>query len=727
MWFVNLTFKINPFSFIDVIGSLHVAILDSRDSFIGHLEVSANGPEETVMLCPQASGRKYFFSITGTPNMHYSTEITDDVTEISLNEQKSFEASKSTTLFKFKPTVDVTKKQLDITVSSQSDTVAYLKVSDICKQAMNTECLDYSESSLRLTFRKQGRITLSRASRPSLNTFGFRYIGIALKNQSGKNRIKSVELTLTSSFNYNYSKPLIFLVFVSLIVGLVIALCACYCFGDPYTLPQEDNSAESDRLNGQNLEIVASNGSESEDGNTNESLPLLRGNKLRIPKKVLCAMGKVLYGHWLARGPKMFSYTTCILGFALLVGAFQFVFESWKGMIESGDRDRCYYNDFCYRVSDFDIPFNLMISNLVYVIHGIILAFSVLWLEAQLLVRCHRLARRKRSRSPLPEGQDKLPSHCVKCPCIDAHLANMSVPHFQPANDHEAVLLNAEAYKRKYSFSIGYSFAWALIFEGCFSMLYHFCPMKLTFQFDSAFMFVISGLIVVSLYNGTSFKECTVHGKTQPPVHSNNFFLFFILPLYIFNYFGSLYFSDESNLSVGMKIAFITCLVAYALTLFYWIGKKLFMNVSNFRDCDVLTKIVAFALALSVVIVLPVVYKRNFPNIFLFGCIFSSLLAICGKVIVEFCRSDLSHWTVRKFAFHFLQGSYVLVTLGIMATAVWIFLAKATTNKEKSPLKSRDLNHDCVVLGFFDDHDLWHILSSFSLLMGSYLILYISK
>ena len=170
MWFVNLTFKINLFSFIDVIGSLHVAILDSRDSFIGHLEVSANGPEETVTLCPQASGRKYCFSITGTPNMHYSTEITDDVTEISLNEQKSFEASKSTTLFKFKPTVDVTKKQLDITVSSQSDTVAYLKVSDICKQAMNTECLDYSESSLRLTFRKQGRITLSRASRPSLNT-----------------------------------------------------------------------------------------------------------------------------------------------------------------------------------------------------------------------------------------------------------------------------------------------------------------------------------------------------------------------------------------------------------------------------------------------------------------------------------------------------------------------------------------------------------------------------
>ena len=733
---MNLTFKINLFSFIDVIGSLHVAILDSRDSFIGHLEVSANGPEETVTLCPQASGRKYFFSITGTPNMHYSTEITDDVTEISLNEQRSFEASKSTTLFKFKPTVDVTKKQLDITVSSQSDTVAYLKVSDICKQAKKTRCLDYSESSLRLTFRKQGRITLSRASRPSLNTFGFRYIGIALKNQSGKNRIKSVELTLTSSFNYNYSKPLIFLVFVSFIGGFLIALWACYCFGDPYTLPQEDNSAEADRLNGQNLEILASNGRESEGSNRNESLPLFGENKLRIPKtEVLCAMGEVLHSHWLARGPKMFSYTTCMVGFVLLIGASQFVFESWKGMIESGDRDRCYYNDFCYRVSDYDIPFNLMISNLVYMIHGLILALSVLWLEAELLVRCHRLARRKRSRSPLPEGQDKLPRHCIECPCIDAHLANMTVPRSEPANDEKAILLDAEAYKRKYTFSIGYSFAWALIFEGCFSTVYHFCPTQLTFQFDSAFMVVISGLIVVSLYNGTSFKECRsseeaseeASEEVQLPVHSNNFFLFFIVPLYIFNYFGSLYFSDEIILSSGMKIFFKICFWAFISILFLWAWCKLFCNTSSCRDIkSVIEKkpkqFLVFALVLIIVILLNVLLKENFPNILLFGCISTSMFAICGKLCVQ-CGSYTKPGCLCKI----LQPLYVLSTVVIMVIALCFFALKASTDKEKSPSESRDLNHDCVSLDFFDYHDLWHILSSFSLLMGSYLVLFISK
>ena len=82
---------------------------------------------------------------------------------------------------------------------------------------------------------------------------------------------------------------------------------------------------------------------------------------------------------------------------------------------------------------------------------------------------------------------------------------------------------------------------------------------------------------------------------------------------------------------------------------------------------------------------------------------------------------------MQKIAYLFFQGLYVLVTLGVMGTAVWIFSAKATSDKTKSPELSRDLNHDCVLVGFFDYHDLWHILSSFALLMGAYLVLYISE
>ena len=87
------------------------------------------------------------------------------------------------------------------------------------------------------------------------------------------------------------------------------------------------------------------------------------------------------------QGLKTFSYTTCIVGFVLLVGSYQYVFEDWNEMIHTGGRDRCYYNEFCYRVGGYDIPFNLMISDLVYMIHGLILAWSVWVMEAELSVR----------------------------------------------------------------------------------------------------------------------------------------------------------------------------------------------------------------------------------------------------------------------------------------------------------------------------------------------------
>ena len=719
-----LTFKINLFSFIVVIGSLHITIFDSRLATIGELDILANGAEETVILCPQASGREYYVRLYGTPNIRYTAAVTDKLAEVSLNTPVSFQASKKTTLFSFEPTFSVTQKQLDITVSSHSDAVAYLKVSHICKQAKNTKCLDYSGSYLRLTFNKKGRITLSRASRPSLRSSGFTYIGIALEDQSYENLTKSVKLTLTSSFNYNYSGPLLFLICVSLFGGILVSLWAWFCFRDSYILPQDLFNGDGDQ----------------------QRTPLTHTD-------ILKAMIKVFFGTWVEPRPKTFSYTTCIVGFALMIGAFQFVFGAWDGMIESGDRDRCYYNDFCYRVSNYDIPFNLMISNLVYMIHGLILACFVWVMEAMLFANCHNRARHHRSRPSLPRGQDKLPKHCIECPCIDAHLTKMSVPSL-PANEEANILLDAKACKRKYTFSIGYSLAWALVFEGCFSTVYHFCPKQLTFQFDLAFMFVISGLIVISLYNGISIKECTVHGKVQLPVHSNNFFLFFIVPLYIFNYFGSLYASDEIGSGVTM---FIICVVAYYLILIAWAVMKLFGYRSSslsgvepsaregnrvsepiqvcHRDPDVKAKCVLLIIVVILVVILVPLkfgFRKDFPSIFLFGCIITALLAIIGKVIVQSlgssdCSCDFSRCTVRKVAFIFLKGLYVLVTIVITVTAGWVFKKKATTDKAKSPSESRDLNHDCVLLGFFDYHDLWHILSSFAVLMGAHYVLHISK
>ena len=126
----------------------------------------------------------------------------------------------------------------------------------------------------------------------------------------------------------------------------------------------------------------------------------------------------------------------------------------------------------------------------------------------------------------------------------------------------------------QYAFSMGYAFAWALFFEGCFSLVYHLCPSKLTFQFDTGFMFVIAGLIVVLLYNGIEMKE---NSGERGFVDAANFFLYFLVPLYIFNYFGTLSHSETELVNAP---AFFTFVVIWWIFITFWTGWKLFPDFS---------------------------------------------------------------------------------------------------------------------------------------------------
>ena len=126
------------------------------------------------------------------------------------------------------------------------------------------------------------------------------------------------------------------------------------------------------------------------------------------------------------------------------------------------DRDDCYYNDFCYRVSNYDIPFNLMSSNFVYIEHAFILALSVWYMESELLARCKKIGQPQ----PLPVTEN--------AECNSTESTNKGLQRTANGYDEERGIYNStEAHKRKISFSIGYAFSWALLFEGLFSMLYH--------------------------------------------------------------------------------------------------------------------------------------------------------------------------------------------------------------------------------------------------------------
>ena len=122
----------------------------------------------------------------------------------------------------------------------------------------------------------------------------------------------------------------------------------------------------------------------------------------------------------------------------------------------------------------------------------------------------------------------------------------------------------------------------------------------------------------------------------------------------------------------------------------------------------------------------------DLAQVFLFACIACSVVAILAKAKLwkKLCRCecgctcDCNNPRDRKVI---LQGLFIIVTIFISFAAFAIFIALATTSKTSSPENSRDQNEECVIFGFFDWHDLWHFLSSFALLMGAFVVMFISS
>ena len=613
---------------------MHASVYGTdKPQLLGNLDVwKSKGDWSSLIICPSRDhnnkDQEKHLVLSGTPNLAFRVQVESSVVKIVLNKPLTFDLGlyESFKVFQFIPTEDISDMQLDVTVTSESDDVpAYLKVSRDCKDVNeNIDVVDYKGESIRLSFAKKGRITLSRVSIPPLtDSTSSWFIGIAIKNATGETpdkATKTVTLTLKRSFNYSYFWPIFFLVVLSVVCGALVACCGICSF----SISQEGGMEE-------------------------------------------CC--KVVWS-WFKRGPKTYSYITGVAGFVLMIGAGQFVFANWHLMIQEGDRDTCYYNDFCYRVSKYDdIPFNLMISNLTYMIHGLILAISVMYMEAKLFSRY-------RNSNDLPP---------------------------------------------QYAFSMGYAFAWALFFEGCFSLVYHLCPSKLTFQFDTGFMFVIAGLIAVLLYNGIEMKE---NSGERGFVDAANFFLYFLVPLYIFNYFGTLSHSETELVNAP---AFFTFVVIWWIFITFWTGWKLFPDFSCSRSYikENLCKCIWFFVSFVLPFIVCWVSSSNIPQAFLIICILEGAIAIIGNALcnwkkIKWAKCEESACNVC------IQVAYIVLMVILWCVAGWIFAKKATTDKTLSPEKSRDYNQECILLNFFDAHDLWHILSSHALLMSAYVVMFMS-
>ena len=627
------------------LGFLLVSLYQQVDSsLLGHVDLSEPTPLwNTLSICPTGltndqNTKEKLLSVGKGSGLSFTVQIAEGASEIALDQPHTVNVQgDEVSVFQFISPQGISDKQLDITAMSQSTVAAYLKVSQNCKEVdvhKDLESINYKKESLRLSSATKGRITLSNVSIPPLTDSVPRWsIGISLKNLSGDVKLsesKNVTLKLTRSFDYSYATPSCVLFVVSLVAGTLVSIIAYFLFEESLT---QVKPSEGDKFNyNTDLEVLA------------------------------CKRSEVIRYHWFSSGPKTHSYIIGILGIVLMIGAFQFVLSYWDTMIQEGNRDKCYYNDFCYRVVNYDIPFNLIISNLTYIIHGLILAVCVLTLE-------------------------------------------------------EKAMVFGKAINDWYPFSIGYTFSWALVFQGLLSALCHLCPSRFTYLFELVFMFVIAGLtLLLFLHNGIKQNSSK---DEKDPVGVTNFFVLLTVSLLIFHYLLN------SRLNTIMQGFFCVILIIW------WLVKvlRVFLKLNRHPKFAGNNKFNAFLIILGGLLIsgpINMFYRFSDPDqMFSMTCTFSILAEILTQALLwEKLFKCESGKLLGKGT---LQDLFISLTFIISVAAVGVFTKLPTTNQTLSPENSRDKNQECVIFGFFDWHGLGHFLSSFALLMGAFVVMFISS
>ncbi|KAK7479399.1 hypothetical protein BaRGS_00029316, partial [Batillaria attramentaria] len=242
-----------------------------------------------------------------------------------------------------------------------------------------------------------------------------------------------------------------------------------------------------------------------------------------------------------------------------------------------------------------------------------------------------------------------------------------------------------------------YAMGVALVIEGVMSAFYHICPSRVNFQFAR-------------------------HESVQAKVHQSYFFMgLIVLGVVIgMGWHGSDVF--------WVFYALVHMFSTLVLTVMIYIDKKI-------GWCEVLRQILSCQNWLEVVKKIPTFDNRvvllvignvinwaalygaiaqpsNFPSHVLYLLIGNLGMYVIFYTLVKTYRRwrDGQRW----------EGMNPMVTMVILAAiATWAvalyFFFRRLTSWQLSPAESREGNRKCILLDFYDAHDVWHFLSAISL------------
>ncbi|XP_037772501.1 SID1 transmembrane family member 1-like [Penaeus monodon] len=369
---------------------------------------------------------------------------------------------------------------------------------------------------------------------------------------------------------------------------------------------------------------------------------------------------------------QLYIWGLLTVGVFYAVPVIQLVITYQKVLDVTGNQDLCYYNFWCAHPLGPLSDFNHVFSNISYILFGILF-----------MGVCMRRSHRHKQ----------------------AVLQDYKIDKYYGIPQH---------------FGIFYAMGGSLIMEGLLSGCYHICPNNSNYQFDTSFMYVISVMSMLKIYQ-----------TRHPDINASASAAFAALALaVVLGVIGVLTGTTLFWVVFGF-IHVISCLLLSCNI--YYMGrwkcdlglfgrmKTWFMSeLSDWRGmcrpmyCDrmvllLLGNAANWGLAIYGMVSTP----KDFASYLLIIFLTNLLLYIAFYIIMK-----LRH----RERLQLQPLVYLLLCLFGWSAAIF-FYVHHTTTWELTPAHSRQFNQECVLLHFYDTHDIWHFFSAAAMFFGFMLLL----
>ncbi|EDL25672.1 SID1 transmembrane family, member 2, isoform CRA_e [Mus musculus] len=263
--------------------------------------------------------------------------------------------------------------------------------------------------------------------------------------------------------------------------------------------------------------------------------------------------------------------------------------------------------------------------------------------------------------------------------------------------NHNRALLRNDLYALECGipkhFGLFYAMGTALMMEGLLSACYHVCPNYTNFQFDTSFMYMIAGLCMLKLYQ-----------KRHPDINASAYSAYACLAIVIFfSVLGVVFGKGNTAFWIVFSVIHIISTLLLSTQLYYMGRWKL--------DSGIFRRI------------LHVLYT---------DCIRQCSGPLYTDRMVLLVMGNIINWSLAAYGLIMRPNDFAsyLLAIGIcnllLYFAFYIIMKLRSGERikliPKTPAESREHNRDCILLDFFDDHDIWHFLSSIAM-FGSFLVL----